>query len=180
MNHWTLLDLTFAIIILVSTIAATTKGLVREIVSIVALLGGFMLAAIYYQVPGAWFASLMRSEALAQLLGFLIIFVGCLLIGALVSFFINKFVKMASLEWVDRLLGAVFGFLRGWLICSIIVIGLVAFPVKEDLLARSILAPYVLAGARAAVLMVPKELKTKFNDQYQKVIQLLNQKKSPA
>ncbi len=176
MGHWTLLDYSFAVIILVSTIFATTKGLMREIVSIVALAGGFLLAAFYYQVPGAWFSSFMRSESLAHLVGFLVIFVGIILIGAIISFLINKFVKMASLEWVDRLLGAVFGFLRGWLVCSIIVIGLVAFPVKEDLLARSVLAPYVLAGARGAILLVPKDLKAKFNDQYQKVIQLLNQK----
>jgi len=171
-----MLDFIFAVIILVSTIFATTKGIMREIVSIVALLGGFLLAAFYYQVPGAWFGSFMRSEALAHLAGFLVVFLGCIVVGAVVSFLINKFVKMASLEWADRLLGAVFGFLRGWLVCSIIVIGLVAFPVKEGLLARSVLAPYVLAGARGAVLLVPKELKAKFNDQYQRVIQLLNEK----
>ncbi len=176
MNHWTLLDYAFVIITLVSTIFAVTKGLIREIVSIVALIGGFLLAAWYYRIPGAWFGSFMRSESLAHLLGFLVIFLGCILVGAIVAFMINKFVKMTSLEWVDRLLGAVFGFLRGWLVCSIIVIGLVAFPVKEDLLARSVLAPYVLAGARGAVLLVPQDLKAKFNDQYQKVIQLLNQK----
>jgi membrane protein required for colicin V production len=180
MSHWTLLDYTIAIIVLASTIFAMTKGLVREIVSIVVLIGGFLLAAFYYQVPGAWFGTLLRSEALADLAGFLLIFIGCLMIGSLVTFFVNKFVKMASLEWVDRLLGAVFGFLRGWLVCSIIVLGLVAFPVKEDLLARSVLSPYVLAGARAAVLLVPRDLKAKFNDQYQKVIQLLNQKKNPT
>jgi membrane protein required for colicin V production len=180
MSHWTFLDLIFAVIILVSTILAMTKGLAREIVSIVALIGGFLLAAFYYQVPAAWFVTFLRTEALAQLAGFLLIFIGCLLIGALVTLLINKFIKMASLEWADRLLGAVFGFVRGWLVCSIIVIGLVAFPVKEDLLARSALAPYALAGARAAALMVPKDLKAKFNDQYQKTIQLLNQKKNPS
>jgi len=180
MSHWTLLDFTFTVIVVASTIFAMTKGLVREIVSIVFLIGGFLLAAFYYQVPGAWFGSFLRTEPLAHLAGFLVIFIGCLLIGALLTFFINKFVKMASLEWVDRLLGAVFGFLRGWLVCSIIVLGLVAFPVKEDLLARSVLSPDVLAGARAAVLLVPRDLKAKFNDQYQKVILLLNQKKSPT
>ncbi len=176
--NWTLLDYTFAVIIVVSTIFATMKGLLREIVSIVALVGGFVLAAFYYQIPGGWFAGFMRSEPLAHLLGFLVIFLGCILIGALAAFLINKFIKMASLAWADRLLGAVFGFLRGWLVCSIIVIGLVAFPVREDLLARSVLSPYVLAGARGAVLLVPKELKAKFYEQYQKVIQALNQKKT--
>jgi len=179
MSHWTFLDFSFAVIILVSTIFATRKGLARQIVSIVALFGGFLLAAFYYPVPAAWFGRLLRTESLAQLAGFLLIFLGCLMVGALVALLINKFIKMASLEWADHLLGGVFGFLRGWLVCSIIVIGLVAFPIKEDLLARSVLAPYVLAGARAAVLMVPKDLKSKFYDEYQKIIQLLNQKKNP-
>jgi membrane protein required for colicin V production len=179
MSHWTFLDFIFSVIILVSTIFATTKGLAREIVSIVALIGGFLLAAFYYHVPAAWFGTFLRTEALAQLAGFLVIFLGCLLVGALLAYMLNKFIKMVSLEWADRLLGGVFGFVRGWLVCSIIVIGLVAFPVKEDLLARSLLAPYVLAGARAAVLMVPKDLKSKFYDEYQKIIQLLNQRKNP-
>jgi len=179
MTHWTFLDFTFAVIVLVSTVFATMKGLAREIVSIVALFGGFLLAAFYYPVPAAWFGTFLRTEALAQLAGFLLIFLGCVLLGALAAFLINKFIKMASLEWADRLLGGVFGFVRGWLMCSVIVIGLVAFPVKEGLLARSILSPYVLAGARAAVLMVPKDLKSKFNEEYQKIIQLLNQKKNP-
>lgn len=180
MAQWTFLDYIFGIIVLVSVIFAMTKGLVREIISIVALVGGFILAAFYYQVPGAWLAKYLRTEPMGHLAGFLVIFLGCLMAGALLAFFINKFVKMASLEWVDRLLGAVFGFLRGWVVCSIIVIGLVAFPVKEDLIARSILAPYVLAGARGAILMVPKELKTKFNEEYQKVLRTLNEKKSPS
>lgn len=179
MSHWTFLDFLIAIIVVASTIFAMTKGLVREIISFVVLIGGFLLAAFYYQVPGAWFGTFLRSEMLAHLVGFLVIFIGCQLLGALAAFLVNKFVKMAALEWVDRLLGAVFGFLRGWLVCSIIVLGLVAFPVKEDLLARSVLSPYVLAGARAAILLVPRDLKAKFNDEYQKVIQMLNQKKSP-
>jgi membrane protein required for colicin V production len=179
MSHWTFLDFLIAIIVVASTIFAMTKGLVREIISFVVLIGGFLLAAFYYQVPGAWFGTFLRSEMLAHLVGFLVIFIGCQLLGALAAFLVNKFVKMAALEWVDRLLGAVFGFLRGWLVCSIIVLGLVAFPVKEDLLARSVLSPYVLAGARAAILLVPRDLKAKFNDEYQKVIQMLNEKKSP-
>ncbi len=179
LSHWTFLDFIFAGIILLSTGFALTKGLVREVVSIVALLAGFILAVLYYPVTAAWFRNLLRTEALADLVGFLLIFAGCLMAGAIVSLLIKRFVKAASLEWIDRLLGGVFGFLRGWAVASIIVLALVAFPVKEKLLARSVLAPYVLAGARAVVLVVPGDLKSKFYEEYKKVLQTLNEKKTP-
>ena len=49
------------LIILVSTAFALTKGLVREIISLVALVVGFILAAFYYRVPAALFSDLTRT-----------------------------------------------------------------------------------------------------------------------
>ena len=178
MSHWTFLDYFFALIIVVSTVFALTKGLVREIISLVALIGGFILAAVYYPVVAAWFMDLSKTEAVANLIGFLIIFLGCLLVGAAAAFLVNRFIKMASLEWVDRLLGGIYGLLRGWAIASVLVLALIAFPARQNLLDRSILAPYLLAGARAAVLVVPHQLKERFNDEYKKVLQIWNQNRS--
>jgi membrane protein required for colicin V production len=180
LNYWTFLDYIFALIIIISTGFALTKGLVREIVSLVALVGGFVLAVLYYPVIGGWFRDFARSESVAHLLGFLIIFLGCILLGAVIAFLINRFMKMASVEWVDRLLGGLYGFLRGWAVSAIIVLGLVAFPAREEALSRSYLAPYLLAGARAAELLVPKDLKDKFYSEYQKVIQNLNKSRNPS
>jgi membrane protein required for colicin V production len=178
LHRWTSLDLVFVLIIALSTGLAVTKGLAREIVSLVALIGGLLLAAIFYRTPALWFVDFSRSETVAQLLGFLIIFLGCLTAGAVVSFIVNKFVKMAKLQWMDRILGGVFGFLRGWAIASIIVLALIAFPVRPDAVPRSDLAPYLLAGARAAALIIPGDLKAKFYDQYKNVLQTWNQGRS--
>jgi membrane protein required for colicin V production len=175
MNQWTALDLGFALIIAVSTGFALTKGLAREVISLVALIGGFILAAFYYRLPAAWLSDLTRTEAIADLIGFMVIFLGTIAIGAVVSLLVNRFVKMASLQWIDRLLGGIFGFLRGWAVASILVLAMVAFPLRDNsLLARSYLAPYLLAGARAAVIMVPQHMKDRFHDEYQKVIGNLN------
>ena len=92
----------------------------------------------------------------------------------------NRFLKAASLKWVDRLLGGVFGLLRGWAVCSIMVIAVVAFPVHENIMARSFLAPYLLTGARTAVILVPKTLKEKFNQQYQKILQAWSESRNPV
>jgi membrane protein required for colicin V production len=178
LSQWTFLDFLFAVIILVSTVFALMKGLVREVISLVALIGGFTLAVLYYRVPAGWLAEFSRTESVADLLGFLIIFIGFILLGAIAAFLVNRFVKAASLKWIDRLLGAIFGLLRGWVISSILVVALIAFPVRENLMARSFLAPFLLAGARTAVLMVPQGLKEKFTEQYKKVLQNWNKSRS--
>ncbi len=180
LSQWTFLDLLFAVIIFVSTLFALTKGLVREIISLVALIGGFTLAVLFYPVPAARLAEFSRTDSIANLLGFMIIFLGCILAGAVVSFVASRFLKAASLKWVDRLLGGVFGLLRGWAICSIMVIAVVAFPVRENVMARSFLAPYLLTGARTAVTLVPQTLKNKFNEQYKKVLQTWNESRNPV
>ncbi len=176
--QWTIIDFVFVAILLLSIAFALMKGLAREVISLAALFGGLFLASWYYPVPAGWFANLARTQAIADLIGFMVIFLAVIIVGAIAAFLVNRFIKMASLEWVDRLMGGVFGLLRGWAIASVIALALVAFPVQQDMLARSVLAPYLLAGARAAVLMVPQELRLKFNAEYQKILQSWNQNRS--
>ena len=180
LSQWTFLDFLCACIVLVSIGLAVTKGLVREIVSLVALIGGFILAVLYYHSLGSMLVEFCRTDSVANFVAFLIIFIGCILIGAMASFLVNRFMKAASIKWIDRLLGGIFGLLRGWAIASILVVALIAFPVREHVISQSVLAPYLLAGARAAVWLVPQDLKGKFNEQYKKVLESWNRNRSAA
>lgn len=176
LGEWSFLDFLFILIILVSVVFALLKGLAREIISLAALIGGFILAVFFYHIPAGLFREFSKTEAIANLLGFVIIFLGCILIGAVAAFLVNRLIKAASLKWADRLLGGIFGLLRGWAIASILVVALIAFPIRDDFLARSAMAPFLLAGARVAIYCVPQSLKDQFNEQYAKVVQVWNQK----
>lgn len=160
-SQWTYWDFIFAGIILISTGFALTKGLVREITSIIALIGGFILAVIYYPAVASRLNAFSRTESIANLLGFMIIFLSCILFGAVAAWIINRFLKAASLKWFDRILGGIFGFLRGWAISSILVIAIISFPSSENPMTRSTLAPYLIMGARAASYRGSEELKGK-------------------
>ena len=164
------LDVIFAAIFIVSIAFALLKGLAREIISLAALIGGFILAMFFYHIPAGVVEEFSKTDAIANLIGFVFIFFGSILIGAVAAFLVNRFIKAASLKWIDRLLGGVFGLLRGWVIASILVVALIAFPVRDDFLARSALAPYLLAGAKVAVNCVPQTMKDQFNEQYVKVV----------
>jgi membrane protein required for colicin V production len=174
LGNLTFLDFVIVTIILVSTAFALRKGLMREIISLVSLIAGLLLAANYYPVTAHWFIDLAKTDSVANLIGFLIIFTAVIATGAIVSFIVNRFIKMAALQWVDRLMGAVFGLLRGWIIASIMALAFISFPVRQDSLTRSVFTPYLLAGARAAALLVPQHLKVQFNEQYQKILESWN------
>jgi len=177
-NQWTFIDYVFVLIVLVSTAFAVRKGLAREAISLAALIGGFFLAAFLYPVAASWIIGFISTETLAELAGFLLIFLGTIVIGAVAAFLVNRFIKMASLEWIDHLLGVFFGLLRGLAVACIIALALVAFPVRQDTLSNSFFAPFLLSGARAAILIVPQELKDKFYEQYEKVQEAWDQNRN--
>ena len=163
-------DILFIVIILLSTVFAFFKGMVREIIGIGVIVLGFALAVLYYRVPAAKLAGFGCSETVAGLLGFLGIFLGCVLLGAIIAFIIDRFLKAVKLKWMDRLLGAIFGFLRGWILSSIIVLALTAFPALNSFTARSLLVPYLLGSAGILIHLTPGDLKEKFEEHSGRII----------
>jgi membrane protein required for colicin V production len=64
-----------------------------------------------------------------------------------------------GLGFFDRLLGAVFGYLRGCLLCVAILMAVSAFLPPNLAVAKSSLSPYFLAGAHAVSFVVPHDLR---------------------
>ena len=174
MNQISYSDVLFAAIILLSTVCAFFKGMFREIVGIGVVILGFTLAVLYYHAPAAKFVDFGCSETVAGLLGFLSIFLGCVILGAVTTFTVNRFLKAVHLKWIDRLLGAIFGFIRGWIISTIIVLALTAFSAQNNFTARSLLVPYLLGSAGLLIQLTPGELKEKFEEHSRRIINYWN------
>jgi membrane protein required for colicin V production len=138
------------------------RGFVREIYLVMAILVGSLLAGWLYRPVGNLFKDVVRTENLALFLGFSLIFLGTLLVGAVITWLIARYVKRPKLQFGDRLLGAAFGFIRGWMIGAVILLGLTAFEVQTERVGNSLLAPFFLPGSRAIAVITPYELKAKF------------------
>jgi len=80
--------------------------------------------------------------------------------------------KILYLRWTDRLLGAVFGVLRGWLVVAIIFLAMTAFPVTGNLVANSISGEFFLTSAGIVVRFAPEDLREGFSKEYQRIYQL--------
>jgi membrane protein required for colicin V production len=172
-GNW--LDWVLSVIVVASVVAAILKGFVRELIALAALVAALVVAALGYPRASLWFDDLTRSHEVALGLGFLTLFVGTLIVGALASALAKRLIKTAGLQWFDRFLGGIFGLVRGLVVDSILLMALLAFNIKPEVVQRSLLAPYVSAGARVIVLLMPANLKAEFQAGYERFRQALIQ-----
>src|SRR5437016_7287333 len=159
---FSLLDWLILAILLSSVAMAWLKGFVREVLGLIMVSAGVLLAAWLYRGVGGMFKDVVRTENIALFLGFSLIFLVMLLASFVVGWLITRFMKFAKIQWADRLLGAAFGFIRGWIICGAILLALTAFEIQTERLKNSELAPYFLPGSRVIAVMTPYEIKAKF------------------
>lgn len=170
----TVLDYFVLLVVLASVASGATKGIIRVIVSVAFTVAGLVVAAYTYTFA----ASLLRifvAARLANLLGFVAVFLLVLVAGSLVSRWLRGGLERARLRWIDHALGAAFGLLRGWLICSVIYLALTAFPLKPDAVERATFGPALLEGTRVIAYLTSRELRERFFNGYETVKQLWGQ-----
>jgi membrane protein required for colicin V production len=98
---------------------------------------GWVLAfwvSLGFAVPlSKLFEASSDDPTLRLIIAFVVLFVLSLIVSAVVNFFASRLVQRTGLTGTDRFLGVIFGFLRGALLVSVLVLlaGLTTLP-KED------------------------------------------------
>jgi membrane protein required for colicin V production len=167
----TFFDLFVLAIIGSSVIAGALRGLVRALVTGVALVFGLIVAAHAYHVAGALLVGLglVESQVTASAGGFLLIVGVALAVGFILGQFIKTRLGRTRLGLVDRAVGAAFGFVRGAAVCSIIYLALTAFPVRLGTVEHALMAPALAEGARLLALCTSADVRTRFLAEYQRL-----------
>ena len=173
-NPMTVLDYFVLLVVVASVASGAIKGIIRVIVSVAFTVAGLVVAA--YAYPYA--ASVLRifvAARLADLLGFVVVFLLVFVAGSLCSLWLRGGLKRARLGWVDTALGALFGLLRGWLICSVIYLALTAFPLRPAAVEQATFGPALLEGTRVVAYLTSRELRERFFAGYETVKQFWGQ-----
>ena len=158
----TLLDWFLIAILVFSFVMSWFKGFVREVLGLITVLAGLLLGAWFYRGFANMLKDVVRNEDPALFFAFSVIFLATLVAGFVIIWLVTKFVKFAKLQWADRMLGAAFGLIRGWMIGAVVLLALTAFDVQTERLKNSELAPYFLPGSRVIAVLTPYEIKAKF------------------
>ena len=108
-------------LLLVSMLASLLRGFVREALSLVVWGLAFLVAMMFYPRLQVVLSDLVAHPLLQQVIAFLGLFLGTLLVGAMVAGLIARLTRLAGLGLVDRVLGMVFGLVRGGVIALAVV-----------------------------------------------------------
>lgn len=148
-------------VLFLSVIQAASAGFFQEAFGIAGLVFGYLLAAWNYHRLALHFAS-YGAPWLLDIAGFLVIFICVMLLAGLAGRVARWVLREAGLNFLDRILGAALGLLRGCLVVAIVLVSMAAFTPTSSWLRNSQLAPYFLVAGRAAIWVAPSELRARF------------------
>ena len=157
------LDIIFVIILSFTLIRGFMRGIIKEIVGIFGVIGSFLIAINFYGKLTPYIIKMVPDPQIADIIAFASLFIGSVLLLYLIGAIIRELLKALSLGWLDRLGGGVFGFIKGTLICSLIilVLTLILSP-KSSLITTSRLSPYISMVTEKIIYIIPKDVKEKF------------------
>ncbi|MFL6450269.1 MAG: CvpA family protein [Bryobacteraceae bacterium] len=174
------LDISLLAIILWSAFSGLRAGLARVVVGLVATVVGLLAGFWCYRLVAAKLLPWVSTPTVANVLGFLLILSGTLVLGALIGSLLSRVFSWIGLSWFNHLLGGLAGILRGALIISALLDFFVAFSPSPTpaALEESQVLPYVSRLSGWMVDLAPRELKDAFTEQIQNLRQLWS--KPPA
>jgi membrane protein required for colicin V production len=151
-------------VLLVSIWRAAVHGFFFEIFSVAGTVVGFLLAAWSYWRVAPWFTAYVKSPAIADLAGFLTVFIAVVLVAGIIARIVRKAIRAVGLRWVDRFLGGAFGLVRGVVIVTVGVMALTAFAPESPHLAGSQLAGYFQLAGGGASWLTPSSMRQQFRE----------------
>lgn len=107
------LDWVVVAVLAASVLLGLWRGLVYEVLSVMNWLAAFVLAQWLAPRAAAMMPLSRAGESIQYAAGFLVVFIAALFAGGLVAWLTKKLVEAVGLRPVDRVLGGVFGMVRG-------------------------------------------------------------------
>lgn len=126
----TLIDYAVLAILGLSVLLSVMRGFLREVMALLSWVVAFWMASLYAAEAAPLLPASIPNAQLRVLAAFVLVFFLALLAMTLLSITLGQFLKLLGVGPLDRLLGALFGFVRGMVIVLALVVmaGLTSLP----------------------------------------------------
>ena len=118
-------------LLMLSSILGLFRGLIRGGLGIMALILAIIVAKKYGNSLSGTMSSMFGDSAFSILLGYVLIFIGCMLCFSMLIYLIHRAATLADLGMADKFGGLLFGACRGGAFGLLVVIALSALPLQQ-------------------------------------------------
>ncbi len=120
-------------IIAINTIFGAKRGIIREVLGFLGLIIGNYLSIVWSPIFSLVIVNYLKlPPSLARVLAYILILFPVLFFFQLIIYMARTIIHTFSLGGLDRLGGAIIGFLKGLIWILIIVLFLIFFPLPQD------------------------------------------------
>lgn len=137
-------DILILLVVVVSIVISLVRGFVREVLSLVAWVAAFWVAAAFAAPVSVLLEPYIDIATLRMVIAFIAAMIVTLIAAGLVNLVIAKLISHTGLSGTDRMLGALFGAARGAAIVGIAVLlaGLTPLPAQPWWAQSRAIAPF--------------------------------------
>ncbi len=171
-----ILDIIFIVLLTISILLGLIRGVIREVLSLAGLIASVYLAFTFSDmIANKYVSKFLEDPSISYIVTFVLIIIATLFAVTLVNLFFSQLLKASGLSVLNRILGAIFGVLRGALICSILVMVISFIPgvTAQNWWKNSSLVPVFSQLSKSAIKLAVLLMKLQFHYHHNQQLQQL-------
>ena len=159
----TLIDVAILLVIFFFSLKGIFMGFIREILGILGHVVAIVIAFRYYntlfEILKKAFHNPVIGKVTCLVILYILVIIGFFALSSLLRFLI----KLSKLTILDRILGAVFGFLKGLIICTVaFIIAITLIPGSKESFKKAKLYPLLKTSSGYLIYLTPHNIGHKF------------------
>lgn len=125
-------DVVVSVIVIITTLVSLTRGFLNDVLSVFVWIGSGVSTLYFFPYAATWMEDLFKSSVVVNIAAIVFVFLLSLAILGLFGAMISGGLKEYRNGLFDRILGAGFGFGKGFVIVSLIHLAIIEVAGKDE------------------------------------------------
>ena len=125
-------DIIICLILGFFTFNGFLHGFIEEMSKIISLICGFIFAAKFHNLLIPYLTPYIKDESICITVAYFCLLIISVLIITIIATMFQKFIELVLLGWLNKLLGAFLGLIKGMMIVSLMLFIILAIPFKFE------------------------------------------------